>query len=423
MKKKQGDDRPGGGLSAAADRMTSVLPTFSRPDRTGWDDACVGLEPTFQSERSVRMWQQMSAEEGGEDRYFESEYMLGTQRKVAREIVEKYRKKSREHDRGCMFDRVELEEELDQWGVPRQNLEFRWPDEGLKRFQVRFTIDPETFEYSIKPVPLLWFYEDEFVEFLDEFVWDVPGKHGLSASIAHGGCQFSLSAKTFLSGSLLADDIAYRLNHPELSCFVMDWPNPDDRAFRATSRRAAAFRRILEAYWAGGFHPRAIGTLTPESCYLDRGFGPHPDPATGLMDPERGPIGDAREVFQTNFAFARAVRLQAQSVHPGYWQSASPKDSGYRADQIMRYSEGNLNRMQIAGELHVKSDKVLDPDRVPELDAPLDIAMLYDATICVGCNACTNACREWNGTSPETDVRGLYDAPQQLSADTWTLIQ
>jgi formate dehydrogenase iron-sulfur subunit len=49
--------------------------------------------------------------------------------------------------------------------------------------------------------------------------------------------------------------------------------------------------------------------------------------------------------------------------------------------------------------------------------------MLYDATICVGCNACTSACREWNGTTPETDARGLYDAPTELSADTWTLIQ
>jgi hypothetical protein len=44
----------------------------------------------------------------------------------------------------------------------------------------------------------------------------------------------------------------------------------------------------------------------------------------------------------------------------------------------MRYSEGNLNRVQIAGELHVKSGKVLDPKDVPELDAPLESAMLYD---------------------------------------------
>lgn len=49
--------------------------------------------------------------------------------------------------------------------------------------------------------------------------------------------------------------------------------------------------------------------------------------------------------------------------------------------------------------------------------------MLYDATICVGCNACTNACRQENGTTAETDAREVYDAPRELSADTWTLIQ
>lgn len=51
------------------------------------------------------------------------------------------------------------------------------------------------------------------------------------------------------------------------------------------------------------------------------------------------------------------------------------------------------------------------------------VAMLYDATMCVGCNACTNACRQWNHTSAETDNRSLYDSPPELSANTWTMIQ
>lgn len=51
------------------------------------------------------------------------------------------------------------------------------------------------------------------------------------------------------------------------------------------------------------------------------------------------------------------------------------------------------------------------------------VSMLYDATKCVGCNACTNACRQWNNTTPETDNRELYDAPSELSAKTWTMIQ
>lgn len=50
-------------------------------------------------------------------------------------------------------------------------------------------------------------------------------------------------------------------------------------------------------------------------------------------------------------------------------------------------------------------------------------AMMYDSTKCVGCNACTNACREWNGTADVTDVRGYYDAPYELNSDTWTMIQ
>lgn len=59
----------------------------------------------------------------------------------------------------------------------------------------------------------------------------------------------------------------------------------------------------------------------------------------------------------------------------------------------------------------------------PEGDLDLAFAMLYDSTICVGCNACTNACREWNETTDVTDSRGYYDAPMELDSDTWTLIQ
>lgn len=65
--------------------------------------------------------------------------------------------------------------------------------------------------------------------------------------------------------------------------------------------------------------------------------------------------------------------------------------------------------------VHALSDEGVDPNEY--------IGMLYDATICVGCNACTIACREWNKTTPETDARKVYDAPKELSADTWTLIQ
>ena len=57
------------------------------------------------------------------------------------------------------------------------------------------------------------------------------------------------------------------------------------------------------------------------------------------------------------------------------------------------------------------------------VDAENSMAMLYDTTKCIGCRACQNACKDWNGNPAEADPSGLYDAPMELSADTWTLIQ
>jgi formate dehydrogenase iron-sulfur subunit len=57
------------------------------------------------------------------------------------------------------------------------------------------------------------------------------------------------------------------------------------------------------------------------------------------------------------------------------------------------------------------------------VDLENGVAMLYDTTLCIGCKACQNACKDWNGNPAELDPSGLYDAPQELSADTWTIIQ
>jgi hypothetical protein len=139
------------------DPLTSVLSTFRRRDRPGWEDAWVGMEPTFQSRKSVKKWEEMSAVEHGEDAYFTDRYMLGTQRAVAAAIAKRFKSKQKQAHEACFFDRVTVEEGLDQWKVVRQNLEFKWADKALEDLNVRFTIDPETFEYSIKPVPLAWF--------------------------------------------------------------------------------------------------------------------------------------------------------------------------------------------------------------------------------------------------------------------------
>lgn len=364
------------GHISRSDPLIKVLSTFRRTDTTSFEDAWVGMEPTFQSAKSVKKWRNMSEQEGGEDAYFLDRYMLGTQKAVAESIVTRYRRKKKKGDPGCLFENVEREKALDPWKVQRQDLHFSWSEKGLEHFEVRFTIDPETFEYSVKPVPLVWFYDERFVRFLQEFLWKAPLKLGLSPSIAHGGAQFSLSAKTYLTGSLLADDIADKLNHPELSTWILDWPNPDDRSFRATEQRFGAFRKMLTAYWSGGFHPEAKGVLTAHHAFFDHGFSPAATAKKGLMDPKTGPVGTDQQVFQTNFCFGRAVRLFAQSVHPGYWQAVDPKEDGYRPDQIMRYGEANLNRLQIAGEWHVKSGEPVDVERAPKLDALLDSSML-----------------------------------------------
>ncbi len=370
MKKKKGR------RTSERDPLIKVLSTFRRTDTTSFEDAWVGMEPTFQSAKSVKKWRKMSEEVGGEDAYFLDPYMLNTQKEVAKSIVKRYRRKKEQGDRACFFLDVKREKDQDPWKVQRQNLHFVWDAQGIEDFEVRFTLDPETFEYSIKPVPLLWFYDERFVRFLEEFLWKVPLQHGLSPSIAHGGAQFSLSAKTYLTGSLLADDIADKLNHPELTNWIFDWPNPDDRSFRATEQRFAAFRNLLSAYWSGGFHPKVKGLLTASNAYFDDGFSPVQTDKKGLMDWNSGPVGNDQQIFQTNFCFGRAIRLFAQNVHPGYWQAVDPKEDGYRPDQIMRYSEANLNRLQIAGEWHVKSGEPLDVERAPKLDATLDSSML-----------------------------------------------
>lgn len=53
------------------------------------------------------------------------------------------------------------------------------------------------------------------------------------------------------------------------------------------------------------------------------------------------------------------------------------------------------------------------------------IAVLYDATRCIGCRSCMRACREAHKLPPEEgEIDGeAYDMPSRLSANTWTVIQ
>jgi formate dehydrogenase beta subunit len=59
---------------------------------------------------------------------------------------------------------------------------------------------------------------------------------------------------------------------------------------------------------------------------------------------------------------------------------------------------------------------------VPPADA---VGLLYDATLCIGCKACTVACRDANHLPPDTAgiASGLYNAPVDLSARAKSVIK
>jgi formate dehydrogenase iron-sulfur subunit len=78
---------------------------------------------------------------------------------------------------------------------------------------------------------------------------------------------------------------------------------------------------------------------------------------------------------------------------------------------------------------------VVAPSLVPKAQFSSEdrLGILYDSSKCVGCRACQEACKRWNDLPAESDaprlateeenVSRLYDAPRDLSSDTWTLIK
>jgi formate dehydrogenase iron-sulfur subunit len=70
-----------------------------------------------------------------------------------------------------------------------------------------------------------------------------------------------------------------------------------------------------------------------------------------------------------------------------------------------------------AGSLLLMQAPVEPVDAFSEIDASEHASMLYDATKCVGCKSCEQACKDWNnlpvGATPAQD----------LSGDTFTLIK
>jgi Fe-S-cluster-containing dehydrogenase component len=63
--------------------------------------------------------------------------------------------------------------------------------------------------------------------------------------------------------------------------------------------------------------------------------------------------------------------------------------------------------------------------RVARVPGAADHAMLFDATLCVGCRACQTACKAANGLPPDerTVNGGVYDAPLDLNGSTKNVIK
>jgi formate dehydrogenase iron-sulfur subunit len=60
----------------------------------------------------------------------------------------------------------------------------------------------------------------------------------------------------------------------------------------------------------------------------------------------------------------------------------------------------------------------------PSVRQQEEVAKLIDTTKCIGCKACQVACSEWNELRDEVGHNhGTYDNPQDLSAETWTLMR
>jgi len=57
--------------------------------------------------------------------------------------------------------------------------------------------------------------------------------------------------------------------------------------------------------------------------------------------------------------------------------------------------------------------------------APDDVGMLFDSTLCVGCRACQTACKERNKLPTDTAQTqgGVYDAPLDLNGSTKNIIK
>ena len=151
-------------------------------------------------------------------RTFEDDYMLKTQKKVAKKIKKRYEAQREEGQPHCMFARVELDDDLDQWKVRRQNLRFHWADEELEPFEVRLLARPGDVrvQHQAGAAGLV----------LRRAVRDVPGRVPVEDAAqaravvrhrARRGTVFALGQDVPARAACWPTTSPTKLNHPELA--------------------------------------------------------------------------------------------------------------------------------------------------------------------------------------------------------------
>lgn len=84
--------------------------------------------------------------------------------------------------------------------------------------------------------------------------------------------------------------------------------------------------------------------------------------------------------------------------------------------EFLKGAAGSLALLTLDGQVaHARTVEALPPQAV---------GILYDSTLCVGCNACMAACKEANSMVPEFGPeQEIWDNPQDLSATTLNIIK
>ena len=84
-----------------------------------------------------------------------------------------------------------------------------------------------------------------------------------------------------------------------------------------------------------------------------------------------------------------------------------------------------LKGLVTAGTAAASGQVVVSEAAVRVVPAPDAVGMLYDSTLCIGCKACVEACREANGLEADTAYfpGELYQAPVALSARAKNVIK